>query len=370
MRKILIVEDDATLREVILEMLSDEADYELLEADNGQSGLEAARQHLPHLVLCDVMMPKMDGHQMLAALRQDPRLTHVPFIFLTALADWENMRQGMNLGADDYLTKPFKQAELLRAVRARLEKQVANDLRAQARLDELRRNVAYLLPHELRTPLSGILGYANILAMGADSLPPTEVREYAEHIQTAAERLQHLVENYLLYAELETLVLEEERMTAMRKLITEFAQYIIIESARHIARKFRRETDLHLNATDARLAIPDFYLKKIIEELTDNAFKFSKAGTPVNITGQVTGTGDYVLTITNSGPGMRPDQIAQIGAFVQFERKLREQQGSGMGLSLSKRLVELNDGQFAILSQLGGTTTLRFTLQLAKEGAA
>ena len=121
MTKILIVEDEADIRTELAEWLQFEG-YEVIEAEHGRVGLAQAKKHLPDLIICDIRMPQMDGYTLLLEIRATPRLTHIPFIFLTATATRDSFRKGMELGADDYITKPFTHAEVIRAVQARLEK--------------------------------------------------------------------------------------------------------------------------------------------------------------------------------------------------------------------------------------------------------
>ena len=121
MTKILLIEDEAGIRMTVSLMLKAEG-YDVTTAQNGHKGLEAARDNAPDLILCDVNMPQMDGFQVLEEMRKEPALAVTPFIFLTARTDRSDMRQGMNLGADDYLTKPFTRDELLQAVTARIRK--------------------------------------------------------------------------------------------------------------------------------------------------------------------------------------------------------------------------------------------------------
>jgi DNA-binding NarL/FixJ family response regulator len=121
MKKILIIEDEPEMRRYIAALLRHE-DYEPIEADNGLQGLEIARRERPALILCDVTMPKLDGHDVLRALRADPSLALIPFIFITAKGEKEDLRSGMNLGADDYLTKPVGNDELIRAIETRLHR--------------------------------------------------------------------------------------------------------------------------------------------------------------------------------------------------------------------------------------------------------
>ena len=122
--KILVIEDELEIRANLLDLLDMEG-YVAIGADNGITGLIGALEHHPDIILCDVMMPELDGHEVLAALRQEPETALTPFIFLTALADKGDIRQGMKLGADDYITKPFVCGEVIDAINIRLQKQTA-----------------------------------------------------------------------------------------------------------------------------------------------------------------------------------------------------------------------------------------------------
>ena len=124
MTKILLIEDDPNVRANILDLLEAE-DYDVVGAENGLLGAIWAQENLPDLIISDVMMPEIDGHEVLSALQADPATASIPFIFLTALADKADLRKGMELGADDYLTKPFTREELLGAISTRLAKQAA-----------------------------------------------------------------------------------------------------------------------------------------------------------------------------------------------------------------------------------------------------
>lgn len=116
-----MIDDDAKLRRHYVELLQLEG-YEVLEARNGREGVDRARQSVPDLVLCDVTMPEMNGHRVLETLRSEPTTAHVPFVFLTGWSERDDIRTGMNLGADDYLTKPVVPDDLTAAIRARLRR--------------------------------------------------------------------------------------------------------------------------------------------------------------------------------------------------------------------------------------------------------
>jgi DNA-binding NarL/FixJ family response regulator len=121
MKKILVIEDEAEMRRNITSLLRYH-DYEPIAAENGRAGVEAARRDKPDLILCDVMMPELDGYGVLQALQTDSSLARIPFIFLTAKGEKDDLRSGMNLGADDYLTKPVANADLVRAIETRLRR--------------------------------------------------------------------------------------------------------------------------------------------------------------------------------------------------------------------------------------------------------
>ncbi|MEO1620805.1 MAG: response regulator [Cyanobacteria bacterium J06632_3] len=131
MAKVLVIEDETEIRANLLELLEFEG-YNVIGASNGAIGLIGALEYRPDIILCDVMMPELDGHDVLAALRQEPETALTPFIFLTALADKGDIRKGMTLGADDYITKPFTCAEVIGAISTRLEKQAALTAREAA----------------------------------------------------------------------------------------------------------------------------------------------------------------------------------------------------------------------------------------------
>jgi len=121
MKKILVIEDEPEMRRNISALLR-YCDYESVAAENGRQGVEAARREKPDLILCDVMMPELDGYGVLQALQKEASLAQIPFIFLTAKGEKDDLRSGMNLGADDYLTKPVANTDLIEAIEARLRR--------------------------------------------------------------------------------------------------------------------------------------------------------------------------------------------------------------------------------------------------------
>lgn len=152
MKKILVIEDEEFVRENILELLDAEG-FEVIGAVNGRLGIEMAKATRPDLILCDVMMPELDGYGVLTTLRQDSSIAAIPLILLTAKAAKTDFRQGMELGADDYLTKPFTRAELLGAIASRFKKQAAVQQHYNTELEKAKEQLNYLAHHDSLTNL-------------------------------------------------------------------------------------------------------------------------------------------------------------------------------------------------------------------------
>src|SRR5580700_11384882 len=188
MKKILVIDDEEWLREMI-QLALRQRGFLVIEAANGTDGIEIARKELPDLILCDVNMGKVGGYLTLAALRTEAPTAAIPFILMTGLADNAGMRHGMELGADDYLPKPFTTDALYAAVDARLKKSQTVRDEAERKLAHLRDNISLMMPHEMRTPLNGILSNAELLAQSAATLKTSEVAEIGEEIYKSSQRL-------------------------------------------------------------------------------------------------------------------------------------------------------------------------------------
>ena len=178
MTLILVIEDEEQIRLNLQEILV-LADFSVVTANDGVKGLNLAKVKSPNLIICDIMMPGMDGLEVLQNLRNDSQTANIPLIFLTAKSERDDLRQGMNLGADDYITKPFEPREILQAVKARLERQAVStqqylneqdkvakiqqkikesgtNLEVSQQLSQMRENILDQLSQDLRNPLSSI----------------------------------------------------------------------------------------------------------------------------------------------------------------------------------------------------------------------
>lgn len=354
MTKILVIEDHNDLREDIVEMLHLEG-YESYGAENGVVGVEIAKKELPDLIVCDIMMPKMNGFEVLEVLRAVPETAVIPFIFLTAKTERLDMRQGMVLGADDYLMKPFDVDELLKSISTQLKKRAELNETVNRRMEQLRENIVTALPHELRTSLNTIIGYSDILQAEAQVLRPDQIVSWSGHIHTAAYRLYRLVENYLYYVRLQMLIQRNEP-PHIEQVVGDLAPVIEVEAQR-IASKHKREDDLVIEVKSSQnLNLNYADAVKIISELIDNSFKFSQKGQKVRVNA-CTEDSFYAIYFKDEGIGINSEQVKNIGAYMQFDRWKHEQQGMGLGLAIVKLFAQLYDAEFKIGGVLGEGTT-------------
>ena len=361
MKRILVIEDARDVREVIAEGLVSRG-WETLLADDGDVGVALARENVPDLILCDIRMPRMDGYAVLQNLRENPKTAAIPFIFLTGLGERPHMRQAMELGADDYLLKPFTIHELIAAVDARFRKQELLAERTEKQVNLVRESLTFALPHELVTPLNTILGFSSIM-IESPSLSPNDLQEFARHIHSSGERLKELIEKFLLHAQLETVLSDPAQKANIRQRPPAPLRESIEALADRFAREAGREKDVVLKIEPLSHNIGAAHLHRLLRELMENAFKFSSPGAAVVVWAMQVGSNLH-LTVRNAGKGFAPEQIRDVTANVQFDRKLREQQGTGLGLGIVRRLAELYGGTLRIESIPDEHTTVTVQLPL------
>ncbi len=351
MEKILVIEDEAIIRENIAEILRISG-YESLQADNGFVGVQQILEHKPDLVICDVMMPRLNGYQVLETIRKSSETATIPFIFLTAKASPEDIRKGMSLGADDYLTKPFSRDELIGAIESRLEKQRMHKQDINQKIEAFKSQIGDVYSHELNTPLNGILGMSELLLYYFDEFDKSELKKMIRTIHNSGKRLQHITDNMLFYFQ------SLQKPGFLKSAPREETECIHYENyLMKLAKQYNRDKDIHLDIDCESLPLSKKLLDKIIYELTDNAFKFSENGSPVQIS--ITEyTHNYTLSVKDEGYGIREDQISKIKSFEQHDRSEREQQGLGLGLYLCQQIFIENNIGFNILSRLNQGTEI------------
>jgi two-component system sensor histidine kinase/response regulator len=368
--KIQVIEDEINIRENLQELLEAKG-YLVRVSANGKQGVLDAIDFKPHLIVCDVMMPKMDGYKVLEYVRKTSVIQNTPFIFLTARVDKNDIRQGMDLGADDYLTKPFTYKELLTSIESRLKRQqkiIGEYAKVKHDLDT---TVFATYYHEFNTPLHGILGGLNLMLDARDSFNEQQVQELLTSILKSGLRLNHSLANLMLFEEIRRAEVYPELISMFTEGIAKTNWVQKVKTELHTMSKeiYNRSGDVMIDLEVAEVRMGGEYLQRIILELVDNALKFSKRGEKVYVTGVANGE-DYRIEVTDNGRGFELSSLADIAPFKQFNRKRFEQQGLGIGLYLVKRLTELNNGNLKIVTSEGEGTQVEVNLLSAENQAS
>lgn len=363
MKKILIIEDEQSIRETISAILKF---HELhpLEARDGRDGLFMALANKPDLILCDIMMPVMDGYKVLQILRNNSDLVHIPFIFLTAKTEKEDLREGMNLGADDYIFKPFSTAELVKAIKARLSKSEKQKEDFQNKINKIIKELNESSAHDFNTSLNGIIGLSELLKQHIDHYPKERISGFLQSINEAGRKLKKVLDNLLFYKQLMQFEANEQIKTSF--LMGEYTPFeeIAGKYLSEIATDFERSSELRLSLEEKRIKISRQAFQKITEEIVTNAFKFSNPGTLVDVKGYVE-NGRYRLDVTNEGLGFSEENIGRIAPFRKFDISVFAQDGNGLGLYISKTLLQMLGYEFIIQSERCKSTTVLLYFDLA-----
>ncbi|MBS3941199.1 MAG: HAMP domain-containing histidine kinase [Actinobacteria bacterium] len=347
---VLIVDDNADLRRYLHRVLG--AHWRVSTAVDGTSGLERIRAERPDLVLTDVMMPGMDGFELVAALRDDPELAATPVVMLSARAGEASTVGGLDAGADDYLVKPFTNLELVARIRTNLEMARHREQTAAARVrDEMMAG----LSHDMQTPLASILGFLGVVEQA--ELP--EYSEIAGRVRRQGRRLRGLVRQFLDFSRL-----DGERLPDVHPVPLDPAA-AVAEVADLCDAAARVEWRVDPGVPRA-LGDPD-RVEQILLNLCSNALKFS-GDRPIRMGASL--DGDRVaFTVADEGPGVPADEQEQV--FTKFFRGRGHEgvAGTGLGLYIGRGLAEAMGGSLEVESRPGEGATFVLRLPLADDGA-
>lgn len=352
--KILLVEDEQHLRETIAELLIHN-NYDVKDACNGHEALKIVDYWTPDLIISDITMPIMDGYSFQEIVKNNALLNQIPFIFLTAKNDPYEMEKCALLGVDHFLVKPFKIDNLIKIIDVKIERfaKIKN-------AHNIPSSSSYYM-HEINTPLHGILGSIDLLINDNKSISENELELFYDSIKTSGERLNRTFKNSILYQNIINNKLEnlDNQSCAIANEFLKVKDKIGYTDKRQSARIIN-------DIDESNIKINQEYLHFILFELMDNALRFSKTNKEIIVTGKKFNAEYYEFTIQDYGIGFTENQLNDINAFQQFDREKREQQGLGLGLILSKILIQKVKGIFSIISQknIGTTITIHFPLYL------
>jgi signal transduction histidine kinase/ligand-binding sensor domain-containing protein len=380
---ILVTEDNADVRGYIVGIL-EEHGYRTAKAVDGVDGLNKARVRRPHLILSDVMMPRMDGMEFCRQVKADDVMQHTPFILLTARATHESTIQGLDSGADDYLPKPFNVGELLarisnllkgrqnqqvlaeqrEALNRRVEEQVAIILDQRQSYEEnilderdravaashLKQTILDNVSHEFRTPLTAIMGFAGILGDTVGS----EDREFVDTIKENGERLLETLDGLLRLAHLKA----ESDLTARVRVEMGSLVGKIVDATRKEMGSPDHEITFDGGSEPALAEINRSAMESALEAVIENAVKFTPAGViDVRVRRKEDGV---AISVSDTGigvPASRMDEVFE--PFKQLSEGLtRNYGGVGIGLSVARQLIMDHGGTIEFVPPPTGVSTL------------
>lgn len=347
---ILIVDDVPTNIQLVASILAP-FDYELSFANSGRDALVQIAETAFDLILLDIMMPGMDGLEVARQLKQDTGTAAIPIIFLTAKSDEDSILEGFDVGAADYVTKPFNPAELVARVQTHLAlKQTQDDLRQRnmelAEAIELKNRLLSIASHDLKNPLSAINGFATLLDRHKVLQSDQDARDMVQFISRAAKRMNHLITELLDTAALEMGRIELQlQPCSAEKLLNE----VITDQQPQLTAK-QQVCQLEIHPSRPVLADPRRF-KQIMDNLLSNASKYSPPLAQLRITVQP--QADLIeIRVHDQGPGFSDEDRQKLFGYFQrlSARPTGNENSTGVGLAIVKQIVELHQGSIALES--------------------
>lgn len=383
---ILIVDDDAAHLEALSDLLTT-AGYRVVKARDGHQALEQVRRCNPDMILLDILMPRLDGYEVCKRLKNDPSTVFLPVVLITGLDGLEERIKGVEVGADDFLTKPANSLELVTRVRSLLRvKRLHDELEAHRRdleqrvaertgqlqralkelreLDRLKSEFVSRVSHELRTPLQHIMGYLGLLADEAIGPLTPEQGRGLDTAVNAARQLERLVRDVV------DLGSARVGPLAIRPISASEAVRVAITMVGPAAAPRRISIAADVPASLPAVMADDQALARCLRHLLDNAVKFSPVGASVEVRAQLAHHGRSVrLSVRDRGigiPGQHLDKIFQ--GFYQVDgTTTRRHGGAGVGLALAKLLLEAQGSSIHVESVEGQGSQFYFELSVARE---
>jgi two-component system sensor histidine kinase/response regulator len=363
---ILVVEDEALLRQGLKALLQSRG-YEVATAANGQEALDVLAQSRPDLILADIMMPVMDGYALYEAVRANPTWDAIPFVFLTALGDKTDIRLGRELGVDDYVVKPCEPEEVLASIQGRLRRVEAYQAEAESRLEGLKKQIIIMLGHELNTPLTYVMNFAELAMEDLETLDAGGMESLLAGVLRGAERLQQRVKDCLTLLQLDSgLLASEFEQSASPNLHLPAVILGTVEAFTKQADEKGIRLEAHVPPVLPPVMTQTSCFTRILSRLLDNALKFTRAGDGHVVVSAGAEDERMWVRVADNGVGIAPKAIPRLcRPFEQIDRQTQEQQGAGLGLAIVKGLVDLHAGEIQIESQPGRGSTFTVWLPLA-----
>ena len=377
---ILVVDDTPQTLQLLVGILSG-ANYTVRPADSGALALASVLAYPPELVLLDVNMPEMSGFEVCRQLKQNPATQAIPVVFLSGLTDLDDRVQGFQLGAVDFVAKPFQRDELLARVSthlqlARLQKDLTSEVAKQtrdlqgayqelAKASRLKDEFLSTMSHELRTPLTAVIGMAQILHAGAYGPLNREQAEAIEVVEGSGRKLLQMINDILDYIQVDA---GKEQLQLEQCPVVELVN-AVLENVRSKAAEKHIELSCRFYQQESLLWLDVRHMRRVLLILLDNAVKFTSSGGNVGIIVRNSIVQHRIeFEVWDGGPGIAEADLPKLfKPFLQLDGGLnRSHEGSGLGLALAGKLARLLGGEIRVTSQLNAGSRFIVSLPLAR----
>ena len=354
---ILIVDDNSQNLKLLGNILK-ENHFKIEFATNGISALDWISKKQFGLILLDINMPGMDGFEVCTRIRSNSSMNHVPIIFLSAYRERESILKGFELGAQDYITKPFDSRELLVRIRTHLalkeslEKLEVEKMNAQS-ADRLKSAFLATMSHELRTPLNSIIGFTGILIQGKPGPLNDEQKKQLGMVQNSARHLLSLINDVLDISKIEA---GQLKINLQQFNLPEVINKVV-ETNKPFADRKNLKIVVSIDENIKDITSDILRVQQILLNLINNAIKFTETGTIAIICRKE--DKHVKIQISDTGIGIENEKIEQLfRPFTQIDTGLtRKKEGTGLGLSICKKLTEMLNGKIEVESKPGAGST-------------
>ncbi len=346
--RVLAVDDDAIDLAIVRRMLSKD-DYDLRTASTGKQALKTAADFQPGIVLLDVMMPGTDGYEVCRRMRKDSRLARAKIIMVSSLAMVSERLEGYEAGADDYITKPFDEAELLAKMR------VYQRLNSAEEVDRFKTDILRLLSREACSQFNDLIGPTEMLLSQKD-IDAEELRTLLEQMRRAAEYLHRFFDNAMVLSSLKS---GEQQFSMTPTNLGALVRGVIGEiSAEAADRNVKIEEEFAINPT---ICLDEQQINTVVAAILNNAVRFSRSGGSVTV--HVSSDNDDVcLNITDNGEGIDPQYQPYVFDEFSDPNADRQAQGRGLSLAIARQIVLGHNGTVSVESKKGSGSA--FTVRL------
>jgi two-component system, sensor histidine kinase and response regulator len=353
--RILIVDDVPKNIQVAANILQQEG-YQMAFAQNGKAAISQIQSNRFDLILLDIMMPGMDGFEVCRQLRENPETRNIPIIFLTAKTDTESILKGFEVGAVDYVTKPFNGSELSARVRTHLALKRAQEdlLEANATKDKF----FSIIAHDLKNPFNALIGLSKLLLNNYDSFGDVKRKDFVQMIHRSSEQGFKLLENLLDWSRMQTGKMEWQPLEIDLNIYA-FENISLLNAAAEnknirLSSLIARDTMVYADANMIRM---------VIRNLLSNAIKFTPEGGEVKIASR-SSEGYEEVTVSDTGIGMSEEDIGKLFRIDVHHSSpgTADEQGTGLGLILCKEFVEKNGGKIWVKSEVGKGSEFNFSV--------